>query len=163
MGKAVFGPRSKAVRIGKRVDHASHKKVQSRLGLIMSEKPPEFDLSDPWKREREITCGALIGLALISIVEMLGLPALDIPLKMSVFSFAISIPVLSAVILCMTNDSVFNLKPHGEGIHLAWFFGVFMSFLGISGLFFHLSLFAGILFVVLSLTGLCITVRYATK
>ncbi len=129
----------------------------------MSERPPEFDLSDPWKREREITCGALIGLALIAIVEMLSLPVLDIPLKMSVFSFAISIPVLSAVILCMINDSVFNQKPHGEGIHRAWFFGVFMSFLGIAGLFFHLSLFAGLLFVVLSLTALCMTVRYNTE
>ena len=129
----------------------------------MSEEPPEFSYSDPWKREREITCGAFIGLGVISIVEMLGLPALDIPLKMSVFSFGVSIPVLTAVILCMINDSVFNLKPHGEGIHRAWFFGVFMSFLGISGFFFHFSLFAGLLFVVLSITALCMTVRYATE
>ncbi len=129
------------------------------LRLIMSETPPEFSYSDPWRREREISSGAFIGLGVISIVGMLGLPSLDGPLTMSVFSFAISVPVLAAVVLCMIQEAIFPGTPHAGVIDFGWIVGVFTSLLGISGLFFHFNLFAGFLFILLSILGIVVASR----
>lgn len=53
----------------------------------------------------KIACGALVGLGVIAIVQMLSVNSLDAPLKVSVWSFAFSIPSLSVMFMCSVSSS----------------------------------------------------------
>lgn len=108
--------------------------------------------------------GALVGLSVIAMVQMLSVNGLDLPLKVSVFSFAISIPLLSAIFLSAivetsfdySVDKPFFLKAVSLGGYLA-------SFVGVSALFFHFAIYAGVIFTGGSVIGFLAVTLYDNK
>ena len=115
-------------------------------------------------RQVEILTGALVGLGVIALVQMLSLQSLDVPLIVSVYSFAVSIPSLSAVFLCMMEEAKFGVTTHERistvmAILLAA--GNLGTLIGISALFFHFATYAGIIFIASSLIGLVCWISYS--
>lgn len=112
----------------------------------------------------KIACGALVGLGVIAIVQMLSVNSLDAPLKVSVWSFAFSIPSLSVMFMCSITESQFgfttNKKIYAWALGDLWYFGHLASFVGISGLFFHFSIIAGLIFVVTTVFGFTVFVEF---
>jgi hypothetical protein len=116
------------------------------------------------RRQVEVICGALVGLGVIAIVQMLSLNSLDIPLKISVCSFAVSIPSLTVVLLCEWTEIRIDFRSHAPWVSfavglLAWI-GYISSLAGVSALFFHFMNYAGIIFLVMCVIGLSIWVVF---
>lgn len=61
-------------------------------------------------KEFEIICAALMGLGVVAIVQMLSVERLDVSLKVSVFSFAFSIPSLATAFLSDRADAEFGIR-----------------------------------------------------
>jgi hypothetical protein len=123
-----------------------------------------FDRDQTEEAWMKLGSGALVGLGVVSVVQMLSLNGLDLPLKVSVFSFAISIPLLSAVFISAVVRSAFEYvtdKPLLlRSISLV---GYLASLTGVSALFFHFALYAGVVFIAGSLIGFVAVTIYDNK
>jgi len=106
----------------------------------------------------------LVGLGVVAVVQMLSVERLDLPLTVSIFSFAVSIPCNSANVICMIakgeHGTTANSRLATAGISAVIRIGVLSSFVGISGLFFHFTKYAGIVFIVFSVLGLMLWTAY---
>ena len=119
---------------------------------------------DPESQQIEIGAGALVGLGVIAIVQMLSMQSLDVPLTVSLYSFAVSIPSLSAVFLCMREEIKHRVYPADQGwVNLLVIIGGLASSIGIGGLFFHFDNYAGIIFIIVSVLGLVVWFHYEAK
>lgn len=72
----------------------------------MSNEPYEID-KESLKFEEVIT-GGLIGVSTIIVAQLLQLATFDIPLKISLYSFAISIPMLTAYLVIVWSKTDYN-------------------------------------------------------
>jgi hypothetical protein len=120
----------------------------------MSKKLTETDRAI--KRKTEIMAATLVGLGVIALVQMLGVQSVDVSLKVSIYSFAVSIPSLSAVFLALrdevTSGPVEQRFTIFYGVLL--FTGYLSSLIGLGGLFFHFTPYAGIVYVAACIIGL---------
>jgi hypothetical protein len=114
--------------------------------------------------ETEVMSGALVGLGVIAIVQMLSVPSLDVPLKVSLYSFAISIPFLTVAFLCARIETGVDFRSNHPLVSLAFGscvgFGNLSSLAGISALFFHFMNYAGFIFIGVCVIGLVVWVAY---
>lgn len=115
--------------------------------------------------ESQVMAGALIGIGVISLIQLLsvGVGQLDLPLKISLYCFSISIPFLSAYWLNSREAS------HHEYYVDAWYdtlavvLGSIGSITGICGLFWHFSWVMGVTFLAVILLGLISYVKYSDE
>jgi hypothetical protein len=104
---------------------------------------------------RKVASGALAGVSVVSIVQMLSVNSLDVPLKISVYSFAITIPALSAVFInTVVEDYYGGSRVRMPLLVIVTTIGYLAGLIGVAALFFHFAKYAGILFIVLSLLGI---------
>ncbi len=108
----------------------------------------------------EIVCGALVGLGVIALVQMLSVTTLDVPLRISLCSFAISIPSLTAVFLSFKERGPAAAGRSSRLLTFLWTIGNIASLIGISGLFFHFAVYAGVIFIVIFVLGLVAWSRF---
>jgi hypothetical protein len=116
-------------------------------------------------QSRKTACGALAGVGVVALVQMLSVNSLDVPLKVSVCSFAFSIPVLSAVLICaLVEDSYTGFRagipPYLKAINIS---GYLAALIGVDALFFHFAVYAGLIFTVTSLIGIVVAALYINQ
>jgi hypothetical protein len=110
--------------------------------------------------EDRIMSGALIAISVVALVQLLSVGQLDIPLKISLYCFAVSIPLLS---LASLNRLAASAQ---EYIVDAWYdsfaiaFGSLASFVGVGALFWHFSRIMGGLFFAISFFGVIAYLRF---
>ena len=96
--------------------------------------------------------GALPGVASVALIQFLQLGTLDTALTLSLYSFATAIPVLSMGLFIIAVHSA-HQELGGYELRTPLFaeivetVGIFAAFAGIAGMFWHLSMLAGIVFV----------------
>jgi len=90
----------------------------------------------------EKVSGALIGVDLIALIQLIGLPYLDRRLSVAAITFAGSLPPLTLYLVGRLLDVPVYEGPDGW----LWIFGTVSALVGIALLTFHLSLFTGIAF-----------------
>src|SRR5215813_10434791 len=95
----------------------------------------------------EVINGALAGIAVVAIVQMLSLQSLDVGLTVSVCCFAVSIPFLASLLLCKIQSERFGFTTNNVAIGRVSDFGKIFSLVGIGALFFHFTVYAGIIFI----------------
>jgi hypothetical protein len=105
----------------------------------------------------------LIGIALIAVFQLLALPDLDKRLTVSLYCFAISIPLLAFFVLAMVAEAKYT--------HLSelWLYnavplvlGIPIWFVGLAAVFFHFSLVIGSIFSLLAILLLLASKRHRT-
>ncbi len=118
----------------------------------MSETKPKRTLDI----ELEAMIGALTGICIIAVIQFISLPSLDGALKVSVYCFAVSLPLLTFSLLSLVGSTN---KVHSDFMWYFWvafILGPLGSLVGIAGLFFHFSWRAGLIFSALAITCLCL-------
>jgi hypothetical protein len=119
----------------------------------MSKKCP---IDKDVNKRMEVISGALIGVAAIAVVETVGITQLDWPLTVSLYSFTISIPLLSLAFLSLMDESGYEYTV-GDSWHVgAWLAGTLFSFVGLAAVICHHSFVATVLFAVLSFVGVIV-------
>jgi len=110
--------------------------------------------------ELQTILGALIGLDIILVTQMLGLAALDDWLRAALYCFVVAIPLLALCFLMIRAQiqrTYYVVMWYGEPSFIA---GCAASLLGLAALFCHLSLRAGALFFILLLIGFAAYLHY---
>jgi len=104
----------------------------------------------------------LLGVSIVAVVQIVGRTELDFPLLVSLYSFAVAIPFLAALVwIIMVTETV----PGGN----AWYYGFLAaigslgSLFGIGAIFWHFSKAIGAVFVVCSLLGVCVFIAFTGR
>jgi hypothetical protein len=98
--------------------------------------------------QRSVLSGAL-AIAFVGVTQLLQVKDLDTPLTVSLYAFVVAMPLIAAALVLV------DVVPRRMGnayILEVWagFAGVQFSFVGMAGIFWHFSWFAGALFIVIS-------------
>jgi hypothetical protein len=121
-------------------------------------------MNDDDERSRtldKVALGALVGVGVLAVFQLLTLNQLDTPLKLALYSFAISIPLLSTYLAVLTSatPAIYNSMTSKWSYGLAAFGGGLTGLVGFTAVFWHFSAKLGVLFGGLSLFGLILFVR----
>ena len=111
----------------------------------------------------QVAFGALVGVNVIAVVELLGLSQLDNSLRVALYCFAISIPLLCAYLINI------NFANSYEHLTSCWYnvgamaVGSLASIAGMASIFWHFSSTLGLLFVILCSFGIIFVVAFPDK
>jgi hypothetical protein len=112
------------------------------------------------KQETWIVSG-LLGISSVAITQMISVSSMDMPLLLSTMAFSVSIPLLSSeLIIIHLIDPLFEWIPkkdHG----IPFTATILMTWVGFSGIIFHLSWLSCLLFVISSIIGGIYVRRYS--
>jgi hypothetical protein len=103
---------------------------------------------------------ALLGVGVISVVQLLGATTLDDSLRFSLYCFAVAIPFLSAYL------QVLSFDPRRKHFPGRWYVATFsalgplVSLMGLGGIFWHFSRRIGLLFIAACLVAMFIWCGY---
>jgi len=104
-----------------------------------------------WPAVEKIS-GALIGVDLIALIQLIGLQDLTVLLRIAAVFFATSLPVLAFVVV-----SRLLKLPAAGAVGLELFgFGAMSAVIGTALMTFHLSLITGVVFCILLVPGLIV-------
>ena len=99
-----------------------------------------------------LVSSGLVGVAVVSILTFITLPQLTYRLRFAIFCFSVAIPALTASIVLVRDEK--NEPIEAKASHaLVFFTGTLIGFAGIAAIFFHLSIWAGIVFLICSVVS----------
>ena len=110
--------------------------------------------------QRKAVAGALIGVDLIAVFQLLTLPILDKRLTVALYCFAISIPSLAMYLRSVIAQSTCPYNILVWHVPLGGILGLTISVVGLGAVFFHLGIVAGCLFSVFAILGFLASNRY---
>ncbi|HET6979068.1 MAG TPA: hypothetical protein VFI24_22230 [Pyrinomonadaceae bacterium] len=112
---------------------------------------------------KKAASGAFVGLGVISVIQMLGVSSLDVTLRISLCSFAVSIPSLTALFICTMLEDFYEFSTTNAFLRTVTVIGYLSTLIGISGLFCHFAYYAGIIFITGTLVGFLAVSLYDNK
>ena len=120
----------------------------------------KFEPSEDYKRINDLLYGGFIGISLLTVQAFISLPRLDLPLLISLFAFAIAIPLLAATI--MLNNILWIVKYGSDSkwIHFVRNISPIGAIIGIIAVFWHLSWVSGLLFSISGGIGYLVCTHY---
>jgi hypothetical protein len=98
---------------------------------------------------QRIVVGASLGLNTLAVFQILGLSNLDNSLTLAIYCFAFSTPALAAYLGVLMDGEVGRIR---ERVGILAVLGGIASFIGLTAIFFHMTVGAGLVF--LATTGL---------
>jgi hypothetical protein len=104
-----------------------------------------------------LTASALLGVSVVSIVTFTSIATLTRRLVFATICFSIAIPALAASIY-QISDRLSPSVAVGSSYVYMYLAGIFSAILGIAALFFHLNIWAGVVFALSSVTALAISI-----
>jgi hypothetical protein len=118
------------------------------------------------KPKANLIFSGLIGVGIVSIVELLSVNPLSKSLRVAVFCFSISIPFLAGAIFVLSELATLNDELQIQINHyfrFLYFYGVLFSLAGIAAIFFHFHYAFGIVFIVASVVALVCALMFFKK
>jgi hypothetical protein len=114
-------------------------------------------------RLHSLYAGGLLAISLIILQDFLGLGKLDLAALVSVVAFAAAIPLLSGMLVANVVQSKYRYSPAlsraPRVVESAFYLGILFDCLGIGAAFWHASVIAAIVFMVMvAISGLIYSV-----
>ena len=98
--------------------------------------------------EDKLVTAGLLGLSTIAVLTVLTMPQHDTSLEISLFSFAVAIPLLTGAYFIRVRESFYETRINKWYVDFIGVAGIFAGFIGIASIFFHFSIIIGILFII---------------
>ena len=118
-------------------------------------------LADPevrkeWIRQNSLIYSALIAIGVVMVQPFLQTPELDVSAKICVISFAIALPVLSALVLVAHQESFRQRASRSMVVEVGRNVGQLAAVIGVGAGFWHISWIAGVATIVATCFGIAI-------
>jgi hypothetical protein len=110
-----------------------------------------YKRNDANLRENLLIYSALLGISTVAMTQILPISPLDRALRVAVFAFAVTIPLLAGSIMIerIKMSEPINIDTRLEAVmNLA---GILASVVGITSIVFHFGVFAGVVFLAISI------------
>jgi hypothetical protein len=117
-------------------------------------------LSKHHRKYNTLMASGLAGVNVIAIVQLASTNTLSWPLTIGVFCFAVSIPLLAATVVVLSEHE--ELPEMHQTFHYAVLLlgGSFLSLAGIAALFFHLNYAAGGAFLITVISAALLIIKH---
>lgn len=93
---------------------------------------------------QRIVVGASLGLNILAVFQILDMPNLDSSLTLAIYCFAFSTPALAAYLTVLMDGEVGRIH---ERVGVLAVLGGIASFIGLTAVFFHMTVGAGLVFL----------------
>ena len=104
-------------------------------------------------RLHSLYAGGLIAISLIILQDFIAVGKLDLPAHISVVAFAAAVPLLSGMLIANIVKSRYSFSSARSAlvrvVESSFYFGILIDLVGIGAAFWHTSLIAGIVFIVM--------------
>jgi uncharacterized integral membrane protein len=115
--------------------------------------------SDPatqeeWIRQSNLIYGGLAAAGLVVVQPFLTAGPLDLPAMVCVIAFAVSIPLLAALLVLNRQEAFRRQATKSPAVGVAKAVAQGSAFVGLTAAFWHISLVAGIVFLVMGFVAL---------
>jgi hypothetical protein len=133
-----------------RTASAPHQEVPRIPSGVMHHTEP-YRRNDHRLRVDLLTYSGLLGISTVAMTQILPISPLDRALRVAVFAFAVAIPMLAASIAVDSEraGAPINIDTHWEYVMKQA--GMLASFIGVTSIFFHFGVFAGVVFLAISI------------
>jgi carbon starvation protein CstA len=109
---------------------------------------------------RRLIFGGLIGVSVVAVIELINTTVWDRSLRLALYFFAASIPILAMSIVVDTLKSHFKYSVTPAYMFYANLSGITLTLIGLTALFWHLSSLSAVIFFISSISALAITITY---
>ncbi len=123
----------------------------------------KYEIKEEYTREASAIQGGLITMGVIILQALIGAGASDIPALISMWSFALAMPFLAALVMLNLRQAKYRYASYPFYLTFAYFVGELGAFVGILGAFWHVSWIAGLLLLASSAVGLVIFLAYSRQ
>jgi hypothetical protein len=125
----------------------------------MSKKEQRRDIM----AEDRVFFGALLGVDIVSVTQLLSQTQLDTFLTIALYLFAIAIPIVGSYVCCLVLSSQYRHVPEVWYHFWMMIIGASCSVFGITALFYHFSLGMGSTFILFCASAAWLCIHYITR
>ena len=108
---------------------------------------------EEWVRQNHLAYVGLIGAGLLMVQPFLSARSLDLPAKICVVSFAVSIPLLAALAMVSQQEEFKRRPTTSRAVYLAKPVAQLCAFVGVVAAFWHVLWIAGVAMVATAVVG----------
>jgi hypothetical protein len=111
----------------------------------------------------KLTFGAFLGIASLAVIQFLQLRTLDAALTVSLYCFAVAIPVLAMGMFIIAVQELYEVTIYPVWADWVETLGVALAFVGLGGIFWHFHCQAAIVFGAVSVLVGTLTLLYVQR
>jgi hypothetical protein len=123
----------------------------------------KYEIKPEWIQQALVVYGGLIAIGVVILQALISAPSLDLPLQVSILSFAFAMPLLAIMVLVNHAQASYRYASYPRYLSLAIWLGQVGAFIGVFAAFWHISWIAAILLVISGLVGLVVYVAYSRQ
>lgn len=113
-----------------------------------------------WTQQALVVYGGLIAIGVIILQAIISAQSLDLPLQVSILSFAIAMPLLAIMVLVNHAQASYRYASYPRYLSLVIVLGQGGAFIGVFAAFWHTSWMAAVLLAFSGLVGLVVYAAY---
>ena len=123
----------------------------------------KYEIKPEWTQQALVVYGGLIAIGVVILQALISAPSLDLPLQVSILSFAIAMPLLAIMVLVNHAQASYRYASYPRYLSLAIVLGQGGAFIGVLAAFWHISWVAAVLLVISGLVGLVVYAAYSRQ
>jgi len=123
----------------------------------------KYEIKPEWTQQALVVYGGLIAIGVVILQALISAPSLDLPLQVSILSFAIAMPLLAIMVLVNHAQASYRYASYPRYLSLAISLGQVGAFIGVFAAFWHISWIAAVLLVISGLVGLVVYAAYSRQ
>jgi hypothetical protein len=123
----------------------------------------KYEVKEEWSRQTGAIQAGLITIGLIIVQAMIATNATDTPALISLWAFAIALPLLAVLVLLNIAQAKYKYASYPFYLTFAYIVGQSSAFVGIVSAFWHVSWVAGVLLLVSAAIGLAVYLAYSRQ
>jgi hypothetical protein len=114
---------------------------------MATKKPDRYNQRSHHLQFRQLILGSLLGIGVVSTLQMIGQPVLDTPLLVALTCFAISIPLLTCILITDAQAFRYRHMVYPLYVNILLLLACFLSCIGLCGIFWHFNWLIGATFL----------------
>jgi O-antigen/teichoic acid export membrane protein len=122
----------------------------------MKKRLADPELQKEWRRQNDLIYSALIAVGVVMVQPFLAGPELDLSATICVVSFAVALPVLSALVLVTHHESFRQRASRSRLVEVGRNAGQLAAVVGVGAGFWHISWIAGVAMIVATCFGMAV-------
>ncbi len=123
----------------------------------------KYEVKPEWTQQALVAYGGLIAIGVVILQALISAQSLDLPLQVSILSFAIAMPLLAIMVLVNHAQASYRYASYPRYLSLAIMLGQGGAFLGVFAAFWHISWIAAVFLFFSGLVGLVVYAAYSKQ
>ncbi len=123
----------------------------------------KYEVKPEWTQQALVVYGGLIAVGVVILQALIPAQSLDLPLQISILSFAIALPFLAIMVLVNHAQASYRYATYPAYLSLVILLGQGGAFIGVFAAFWHISWLAAVFLLISGVVGLAVYAVYSKQ